>query len=334
MGVPLGDLVLGHKQDIQDFKGKTIAIDAHNSLYQFLSIIRQPDGTPLRDGEGRITSHLSGLLYRTANLVDAGIRPVYVFDGLPPDLKEKTIVQRRVLRRTADAEWKRALEEGDMERAYIKATQSSRLTGEIVADAKRLLSDLGLPWVQAPSEGEAQATYMAIRGDVWAVASQDLDCLLFGSPQLIRNLTITGRRKLPRRHTYVTIKPELIHLEELLHRLQLDRNQLIDLAILVGTDFNPGVKGIGPKTALKLIKEHGELEGALRAIGKEIPDYREIRQIFRKPKTTTQYEIRWGRTNEEKVKEFLCEQHDFSIDRVKKALGKFGFLGQRSLDSF
>ena len=197
MGVDIGNLFKKEKISFNDLHDRVIAIDAYNVLHQFLSIIRQRDGTPLKDSKGNITSHLSGLFYRTANLVEARIRPIYVIDGEPHQLKAKTIGERRKKKEAAEKEWMEALEAGDIVKAKSKAQQTSRVTDIIIKQSKELLTALGIPYVQAPSEGEAQASYMVKKGDAFAVGSQDFDCLLFGSPILIRNLTSSTRRKLP-----------------------------------------------------------------------------------------------------------------------------------------
>lgn len=324
MGVQLADLVVAKQVDFQYLAGKRIAVDAMNSLYQFLSIIRQPDGEPLKDSQGRVTSHLSGLFYRNVNLVDYGIMPLYVFDGRPPKLKKDVVEERTEVRLAAHEKWKEALAEGRYEEARVYAQQASRFSEEMLDDSKRLLKYMGIPYVQAPSEGEAQAAYMAMKGDVWATGSQDFDSLLFGSPRLVRNLAISGRRKVPRKQVYVEIRPELMSLEENLKVLGISREQLIDLAILVGTDYNPkGIEGIGPKKAYELIREYGDAEKAVKERGLEVNfDIDEIRPLFLKPETTDEYQLEWKLPEAEKVVDFLCGERDFSQDRVKKALEK------------
>ena len=320
MGVNLSAIIPAEKKKMKDFMGWSVAIDAYNTIYQFVSIIRQPDGTPLVDRMGRITSHLSGILYRTTNLMEAGIRPVYVFDGKPDELKKDTIAQRKAAKEKAQVAYEKAIEEGDMETARMKAQQTSKLTWEMVDEAKRLLDMMGVPYVQAPSEGEAQASYMAMKGDVMAAASQDFDSLLFGAPLLIRNLTITGRRKLPRKQIYIDVVPELISLEKALKTLGISRKQLVDLAILVGTDFNPGVKGIGPKKGFKLIQKHGTLESVINAKGLDIPNYQRIRDIFLNPKVTDDFELSWRGPDEEAIVSYLCKERDFSENRVRSTV--------------
>jgi len=313
------------KVDFKSLSGKSVAIDAYNSLYQFLAIIRQPDGTPLKDRSGRITSHLSGLLYRTVNLVEMGIKVAYVFDGVPPALKEAEIKRRTKVKAEALVKYERAMKEGKVEKARSYAQMTSKLKDYMPEDSKRLLTELGVPWIQAPSEGEAQAAYLTRKGATDYCGSQDYDSLLFGATALVRNMTISGRRKIPRKHVYVEVVPEIMKLDQVLKELELTRQQLIDVAILVGTDFNPdGVKGIGPKTALKLIKKHGSIEEAVTELeDAEFPvEPKRIREIFLNPKVTDEYRLDWREPDVDGVVEFLCRERDFSEDRVRKALGK------------
>lgn len=325
LGVDLGDIIPRRKISIDELTGKALAVDAYNALYQFLAIIRQPDGTPLKDRQGRITSHLSGLLYRTANLGEKGVKLVYVFDGEPPDLKEMEIKRRQRTKEEATVKYVEAIKRGEVREARKYAQMTSHLKENMVDDAKRLLTSMGVPWVQAPSEGEAQAAYMAQRGDVWAAVSQDHDSLLFGAPRLVRNLTITGRRKLPRRDAYVEVEPEEVELEAALKELGITKEQLVDLGIIIGTDFNPQlVRGIGPKTALRLMKEHGNLGKVLASLEevKFEDDLEKVREIFLRPNVSSDYEIQWKTVNEDEAVRFLCGERDFSEERVRNALTK------------
>ena len=323
MGVDISALVEGKTISLKDLAGKTIAIDAFNSLYQFLSIIRQPDGTPLRNRDGEVTSHLSGLFYRCINFLEAGIRPIFVFDGEPPELKKDTIDERIAARRAAETAWHEALAEGDIRKAWSKATRSSRLTGMMIDDSKKLLELLGIPCVQAPSEGEAQASCMTMKGLAHAAASQDFDSLLFGCPRLIRNLAISGRRRLPRSNRFVQIEPELVNLEDVLRTLGATREQLVDIGILIGTDFNPGIKGIGPKKALSLIKEYGKIEEAVSAGKvKEIEILDQLRRIFLEPEICDIEKINWGTVQRPSIIGFMCDKHSFSVDRMNSALDR------------
>ncbi len=324
MGVNLRDLVPKTTVSLRELGGKSIAIDAYNALYQFLAIIRQPDGTPLKDHTGRVTSHLSGLLYRTANLVEMGIKPVYVFDGIPPALKEVEIKRRMRVKEEATVQYERALKAGRVEEAHKYAQATSRVKDYMTEDSKRLLALMGIPWIQAPSEGEAQAAHLARKRDTHYCASQDYDSLLFGAPMLVRNVTLSGRRKLPGKKVYIEVVPEIVDLNHVLGELDITREQLIDIGMLIGTDYNPdGIKGVGPKTALKLIRKHGSLERVPDLDEADFPvSPQRIRDIFLQPKVTDNYRLEWRKPNLEGVADFLCGERDFSEDRVKKALEK------------
>jgi len=333
MGVDLKELFPKEQCAFEDFRDRVIVIDAYNVLHQFLSSIRQRDGTPLKDAQGRITSHLSGLLYRTANLVAAKIRPVYVFDGAPHPLKARTIQQRRERKEQAEREWKEALEKGDLEKAKSKAQQTSRVTSEIIEQSKQLLEALGIPHLQAPSEGEAQASYMVKKGDAYAVGSQDFDCLLFGSLLLIRNLTSSEKRKLPNKQAYTTVHPECIHLESGLQKLGISQEQLVDIAILLGTDFNEGVKGYGPKKSLQLLQKKGNLENALDTISDSelklsSDEIIAVRKIFLEPTITQDYSLQWSKPDPSAVIHILCDEHQFSRKRIEPILENFSSLNQ------
>jgi len=246
---------------------------------------------------------------------------IFVFDGEPPRLKQQEILKRRRLREKTIKEYEEALKAKDYATAFSKAVMTSRLTKPLIEDAKRLLNLLGIPYVQAPSEAEAQAAYMALRGDVWAASSKDYDALLFGAPRLLRYLTIYGREYLPSKGTSRALKPELIDLNKLLTHHNITREQLIDLAILIGTDFNEGVKGIGPKTAIKLVKEYKKLENLPNNIQTKIPEnYEEIRKIFLNPETTSNYNLEYGEPNEDALYQFLCDKRDFSRKSVETVI--------------
>jgi flap endonuclease-1 len=332
MGVDIGDLFKQEKISFKDLHDRIIVIDAFNVIHQFLSSIRQRDGTPLKNSKGEITSHLIGLLHRTGNMVEAKIRPVYVFDGKPHPLKAKTIQDRKKRKELAEKQWKEALEKGDIKKAKSKAQQTSRVTDEIIKQCKDLLDALGIPYVQSPSEGESQASYMVKKGDAYAVGSQDFDCLLVGSPILVRNLTSSGRRKLPGKEAYTTVNPHQIRLKSNLKILGITQKQLVDMAILIGTDFNDGIKGIGPKKSLNLIKKNGNVENTIATVGGEkLPSFdeiKEIRKIFLKPSVTDDYSLDWPGSDNEKVIRILCDDHQFKLERVQPVLDKFSNIKQ------
>ncbi|MBQ8179622.1 MAG: flap endonuclease-1 [Candidatus Methanomethylophilaceae archaeon] len=341
MGVNLSPIVEATEIELQDLRGKTVAVDAYNTIFQFLSIIRQPDGKPLQDGQGRVTSHLSGILYRTANLVEAGIEPTFVFDGKPSELKSGTIEERIARRERAKVEYEEALAEGDLKKAFSKAQQTSRMTPEILETSKELLELMGIPVVQAPSDGEAQAAYMCLKGDVHAAASQDYDSILFGAPTLVRNLTVSGRRKVPGKSVYRDVHTEVIDSASVLGSLGITREQLVDVCILMGTDFNEGVQGIGPKKGLKLIQKHGDLETVMEKTDVDIPGYEQVRAIFLDGPRSDDYSVKTGRMDPEGVVAMMTE-YGFSADRVGTVINKIEAARkaesnrrkQRSLDNW
>ncbi|MCS7138448.1 MAG: flap endonuclease-1 [Crenarchaeota archaeon] len=323
MGVQLGDIVPAREIRLEDLANKRIAIDTYNTLYQFLTIIRGPDGRPLMDSRGRITSHLSGIFYRTCNFLSAGLRPIYVFDGEPPKIKREEAERRKMLREEASKKYEEALVSGRIEEARKYAQMSATLDEYLIKSAEKLISLMGIPVVHAPSEGEAQAAHMVVTGVADYVGSQDFDSLLFGGKMLVRNLTITGRRKLPGKKAYVEVNPEEISLEETLSTLSITREQLVDIALLVGTDYTEGIKGIGPKRALELVKSGMSLEDIFRKYGEDmskISRYYEAKEFFLNPEVKDLDELEWKDIDEEGVVRFLHEEHDFSPDRITKAI--------------
>lgn len=351
MGTKLGDIVRAQDISLSALSERRIAIDAFNTIYAFLASIRQPDGTPLTDVQSRVTSHLSGLFYRNINLLENGIKPVYVFDGEAPTLKAAEQQKRRDIRDAAYAEWKLAKSEGRIEDARKAGQASSKLTSPMITESKELLSALGIPVIQAPSEGEAVAAQMAREELVWASASQDNDSLLYNCPRMIRNLSISGRRRIARSQSFKTIEPQLINLDDNLRELDITREQLIDIAILVGTDYNDKVPGIGQKTALKLVKKHRNLEGILSAFKvskkpkerethgtiSEIP-FEEIREIFLNPPKMKLEHPKWSEPNTDEIFRILCKEHNFSESRVQRSLERLeevlGSTRQSSLSDF
>lgn len=338
MGVDISDLVNAKKITLEDLAARSIAIDAFNTIYQFLSMIRQPDGTPLMDREGRITSHISGLFFRSAALLEIGIKPAFVFDGEPPTMKRKTIEIRVAAKVKAEAEWKEALAKGETKRAFSRATRTSKLTDAMIEESIALLGAMGIPSIQAPSEGEAQISHMARKGDVWAGASQDYDTLLFGAPTLVRYLTLAGKRRLPSGKS-VDVSPEIIALADVLRSLNITREQLVDMAVLMGTDFNEGVKGIGPKKSLDLIRRFGTLEKVKAEGSAAVPEeYEEVREIFLDPVVTDDYSLRWQKVEPEGVRRIMCDRHSFSVDRIDSVLERLSLKDkvrtQQSLDSW
>jgi len=329
MGLQIAEIIPRKEIEFSDLKGKTLAVDAFNVIYQFLSTIRQPDGTPLMDSKKRITSHLSGLFYRNMSLLHEGIKLIYVFDGKAPELKHGTQEKRLEAKDEAREKYEQAKSEEDVESMGRYAKQMTHLTKSMIEESKELLNALGIAVIQAPSEGEAQASYICKKGDAYAVASQDYDCLVFEAPKLIQNLTLAKKRKTV--SGYIEIKPQVIEVKEVLKELDINKEQLTCLAILSGTDYNPGgVKGIGPKKALKLVKEQKTREKIFEAVenfekeGKYKLEFnwREVFELMSKPEVDEEYKIEFPRFNEKKIMEILTE-HDFSEERIHSQFEKF-----------
>jgi flap endonuclease-1 len=304
--------------ELEYLAGKKLAIDAYNWLYQFVSTIRQADGTPLQNSSGDVTSHLSGLFYRTTRLMKLGIKPVYVFDGKPPAFKY-VLAARAEKKQEARAKWREALEEGDLESARKAAQGTSRLTYEMKEQSKELLTLLGVPVIQAPSEGEAQCSHLCKTDKVFATASQDADALLFGTKRLVRYLNMTGKRKVPRKNIYMDIKPEIITLKELLEASNLTQDQLIIVGMVIGTDFNPGIHGYGPKKALKLVHQEKTLEAVLKKVEWVGPPPETVFNFFKTP-PVKDFNIEFGNVQKEKILKMLVDKYEFSSERIEKAL--------------
>ena len=324
MGLDLKTLCVREKTNLESFASKIVAIDAYNAIYQFLSIIRGSDGLPLTDYSGKITSHITGLFYRNINFLSLGIKPVYVFDGKPPSLKSAEIERRKKIKKEATIKYENAVSQGRYEEAKKYAQQTSILKDEMVEDSKRLLELFGIPFVNAPSEGEATAAHMTITGQAHVSASQDFDSLLFGAKKLVRNFTNSGKRKLPNRNTTIEVEPEIIDLAKTLDTLGITREQLVDIGILIGTDFNPdGFERIGPKTALKVIKQHGRLEEIPQIQEKlDQTDYKQIREIFLNPKVANVPDLKFGNVDYQGMTNYLTNERNFSIERVGASLNR------------
>jgi flap endonuclease-1 len=315
VGLPLRDLVTAQQLPWSALAGKTLAVDGYNAVYQFLATIRQRDGQLFCDAEGRVTSHLMGTFYRTTSLLSEGVLPVWVFDGTPPERKAGTIRARIAAKEKAETAWQEALAAGDLETARRKAAQTSRLTRPMVEELRQLLEALGVPTVLAPSEGEAQAAAMAAAGTVWAAASEDYDSLLFGAPRLVRGLAARARGS-------EGPVAQLIDRAELLSSLGIDGEELIALGVIVGTDFNDGVAGFGPKKALKLVQEHLGFEKTMEKVGVDLDEARSVAEIFRHPKSAAPGKLAFGPVDDQRLVELLVTTHGFAEGRVKSAVAR------------
>jgi flap endonuclease-1 len=323
MGLDLKPLVKSSPIMIPELSGKVIAVDAYNTIYQFLATIRGTTGELLTNNNGEVTSHLSGLFYRNVNLLVENVKLIYIFDGKPSPLKSKEIDRRRQVKQDAFNKYQEAITAGRFEDARKYGQATSVLTDKMVEESKMILTLLGIPYIQASSEGEAAAAQLTQSNIAFACASQDYDSLLFGAKRLIRNLAISGKRKVPNRNVYVDIEPEIIEQQQFLNETGLNLEQLVDVGILIGTDFNPGgIPGIGPKTALKLVREYNKLEKIEKIEGPlaNIP-YKEIREVFLKQEVP-KVSIEFNDINYDALINFLCIEKNFSVARVNTSLDK------------
>lgn len=331
MGLQIGDIVPRKEINFSELKGKVIAVDALNAIYQFLTSIRQPDGTPLMDSAGRVTSHLSGLFYRNIALLSEGLRLVYVFDGEYHPLKGKTHELRQGAKDIAHEKYERAAEEEDIESMGKYARGLAKVDETMIAESKELLEAMGIAVVQAPGEGEMECAELVKSGQAYAVGSQDYDAIAVGGKRLIQNLTLSRKRKT--KTGYIFIAPEMIEYEKVLNTLGIDGDQLISLAILVGTDFNlGGVKGIGPKKALALVKDKKypvKIFGELEEQGRLDFNWKEVFEIFKKPNVAKE-KVHFPKLDEEKIREILVKRHEFSEERVQNQLDKLNEIKEQS----
>lgn len=324
MGVNLKELIITHPIPIKELSGKTLAIDGYNMLYQFLTTIRGPDGSALQDSKGNVTSHLVGLFSRTSNLLSNGVKLAFVFDGTPPALKRRELDRRREIKEEAASMYEEAKQAGDVDSMRKYAGRTVRLTKDLVEEAKQLVAAMGQPVVQAPSEGEAQMSELVRDGHAWAGVSQDFDSLLYRAPRLVRNLSVQGRRKLPGRAGWKTVEPEMIDFQENIQSLGLNPDQLLCLAILVGTDYNPGgLKGIGPKKALDHVRKSKDPELIFKALEfdakSEVP-WKDIWDTFKDMPVLTEHKLRWGGMDADAIRKLLIDKHDFSTERVDSTI--------------
>lgn len=344
MGLNIKQIISRKNIEIPDLKGKTVSVDAFNTLYQFLSTIRQQDGSPLMDDNKKITSHLSGILYRNVALLKEKIKLIYVFDGEPPKLKEKIHKKRREVKEKAEENYQAAKQAENIEEMRKYSQQLVKLNDEMIQESKELLQAMGIAVIQAPGEGEAQAAYLSRQKEVYATVSQDYDSLIFGAPTLIRNLTLSRKKKTF--SGFVEVKPEIIKLKDVLEELQINQDQLICIAIMVGTDYNPkGIPRIGQKKALKIVKEFITPEEIFKHLEekiKELPnedkfDWEEIFSLFKAAKINNP-EIIFPKINPERIKEILVKKHGFSEERIQRQIEKLTDIkkaqNQKSLEKW
>lgn len=321
MGVKLSDLVVKKSVTFDELAGKIFAVDFSNTLYQFLSSIRQPEGTLLMDSKKRVTSHLMGIITRFTNLMRQNINLAVVLDGKMPKLKEQTKENRLERKEIAKEKYLWAEESGDKELMLRYSKQFLYLSREMIEEGASLVKALGIPVIQAPAEADSQMAYMNKKGDAYACATSDFDSLLHGAPRFITNLTVSQRKRLPS-GAYVNITPEIIELDDCLKHLGITHEQLIHIGILSGTDYNPGgIKGIGPKKALKLVKESRDFGKMYKDLNADF-DWKEIFDLFINMDVEKDYKLEWNKIDEDKIINILVKNHEFSEERVMSTLEK------------
>ncbi|KAJ1339908.1 hypothetical protein BSLG_005443 [Batrachochytrium salamandrivorans] len=312
------------ENDIKNYFGRKVAIDASMSIYQFLIAVRQGDGQQLTNEAGETTSHLMGMLYRTIRMVENGIKPAYL---------QKRGERRAEAQKEADA----ALEAGDTENFDRFSRRTVKVSKEQNQECRRLLKLMGIPFVEAPCEAEAQCAALAKAGKVYAVGSEDMDTITFGAPVLLRHLTFSEAKKMPIAE---------FNTPKILEGLGLSHLEFIDLCILLGCDYCDSIRGIGPHRAMQLIKEHRTIEAIIKNIDKKkytIPEnwpFAEARQLFLEPDVIdpATVELNWTKPDEEGLLQFLVTEKGFNEDRIRKAsqrLAKLmGTATQGRLDGF
>ncbi|KAM0843554.1 hypothetical protein ACQ4PT_022549 [Festuca glaucescens] len=324
------------EQKFESYFGRRIAVDASMVIYGFLIVVGRTGAEMLTNEAGDITSHVLGMFNRTIRLLEAGIKPVYVFDGKPPEMKGGELAKRYAKRADATEELSKAVETGDAEAIEKFSKRTVKVTKQHNEDCKRLLRLMGVPVVEAPCEAESQCAALAKNDKVYAVASEDMDSLTFGAPRFVRHLMDPSSKKIPVMEFEVS---------KILEELEFTMDQFIDLCILCGCDYCDSIKGIGSVTALKLIREHGSIEGILENINKEkyhIPEdwpYKEARRLFKEPDVTLDIpELKWTAPDEEGLINFLVKESGFNQDRVTKAIEKIKSAKNKSsqgrLESF
>ncbi|KAI8930199.1 PIN domain-like protein [Entophlyctis helioformis] len=325
------------ENDIKNYFGRKVAIDASMSIYQFLIAVRSNDGQMLTNEAGETTSHLMGLFYRTIRMLENGIKPAYVFDGKPPSLKSGELQKRGEKRAEAQKEADAAEEAGDTENFDRFSRRTVKVTKEHNEECRKLLTLMGIPFVIAPCEAEAQCAALAKAGKVYAAGSEDMDTLTFGAPVLLRHLTFSEAKKAPIAE---------FHIDKVLAGLGMTQDEFIDLCILLGCDYCDSIRGIGPLRAVQLMKEHRSLENVLKAIDKKkytVPEdwpYQEARKLFQKPDVTDPetLDLVWNEPDEEGIVEYMVKEKGFNEERIRKGVQKMqklrGVGTQGRLDSF
>lgn len=356
LGVPLSTKQSVREVELASLHGRKIAIDASMAIYQFLIAVRSGGGNQqafmLTNEQGETTSHLQGMFNRTIRFMTEGIKPVFVFDGKPPTFKSGELLKRKEKREKAEEELKKAHDEGDIEEENKQSKRLVRAGRKENDDCKKLLQLMGMPIVLAPCEAEAQAAALAKAGKVYATGTEDMDAVTFATPILIRKMTFANAKN---------GKVQSINYAKALEGLGLTHDEFVDLCILLGCDYCDPIKGIGPKTALKLVREHGSIEKILENIGDAskytipddwvpsqkkddsssggeegggeekraadeeeefIPVYVQARKLFNEHEVLADVELKWKPCDPDGLTKFLVDEQGFDADRVQKNIVK------------
>ncbi len=333
---------------LKSLTGYKLACDASMAIYQFLISTQGFNKgygglVELTDKDGNLTGHLQGLFSRSIMMMENGIKPIWVFDGKAPELKQELLNERKMKKEIAEEKLAKAEEEQDEEAVLKFAGQTVRVTKQMTDDAKKLIKLLGLPCIESPAEAEAQCTYLVKDGIAYGVASEDMDCLTFGADKLVRGFNSKDEP--------VTI----ISLKEVLKELDVTMDQFIDICILCGCDYTTSISNIGPTKAYNYIKEHKDIEGVLEFVDYDNVNnnkkkkfeydinnfkFKEARKEFTSPNILRKEDLAltFGKPNEEEIKKFLIEEKGFAENRVVSALNRLesakNKANQGRLDNF
>lgn len=308
------------ENEMKNYFGRKVAVDASMSIYQFLIAVRQ-DGSTLMNADGETTSHLMGMFYRTIRMIENGIKPVYVFDGKPPDMKSGELAKRQEKREESQASLKIAEEKGDaegVEKFQKRLVKVTRLHND---ECKQLLRLMGVPYIEAPGEAEAQCAALVKAGKVFAVGTEDMDALTFGSSIVLRHLTFSETRKMPIKEFY---------LDRVLKGLEMNQDEFIDLCILLGCDYCDSIRGIGPKRAMELIRQHKNIETVVKNLDLKkypIPEnwpFEQARRLFKEPDVADAetLDIKWIEPDEEELVKFMVNEKGFNEERIRNGVKK------------
>ncbi|KAM4617575.1 flap endonuclease 1 [Discoglossus pictus] len=308
------------EHDIKSYFGRKVAVDASMCIYQFLIAVRQ-DGNVLQNEDGETTSHLMGMFYRTIRMVEHGIKPVYVFDGKPPHLKSGELAKRSERRAEAEKQLEAAQEAGDVENVEKFNKRLVKVTKQHNEECKKLLTLMGIPYVDAPCEAEATCAALVKAGKVYGAATEDMDALTFGTPVLLRHLTTSEAKKLPIQE---------FHLNRALQDMEVSYEQFVDLCILLGSDYCETIRGVGPKRAIDLIRQHKCIEEIMDNIDLKkypVPEnwlHKEARQLFLEPEVVDveNVDLKWTEPDEEALVAFMSGEKQFSEDRIRNGAKK------------